>query len=246
MTVKKNSTSVRMEQDRRSLLNITAVLLLMFTLFMVVPIVIYGIWLLFYLAGAAIIIGILIGIERRLSSNRLHLVLFSPILIGLGLLYISAVATIWAGGRMHGIWLFLVILGAVHILVFNALISYFLDTDAAIDFMKKTGRIGISEGRYYFLMPDFASKQVGLPDEVMTAVWLGRAIFLVVCAYGAIVFGPGLYSSVGAYERLLNGAGTIQLGMGVLGARLWHVPLALAIQRKFERLPADEKYLKVE
>ncbi|MDP0927326.1 hypothetical protein Q0601_09110 [Paracoccus onubensis] len=246
MNIMQNITPVRMEQDSRSLLYITMWLLLMFTLFMVVPIVIYGIWLLFYLAGAAIIIGISIGIERKFLINRLHLALFSPILIGFGLLYISAALTMWAGGRMHGVWLFLVILGAMHILIFNALISYFLDTDTAIDFMRKTGRIGISEGRYYFLMPDFAKKQVGLPDEVMTAVWVGRAIFLVVCAYGAIVFGPGLYSSVGAYERLLNGAGTIQLGMGVLGARLWHFPLALAIQRKFERLPADEKYLKVE
>ncbi|WP_417330708.1 hypothetical protein [Halomonas cupida] len=199
-----------------------------------------------YLAGAAIIISFLIAIERRHSRNRVHLALYSPVIIAGGVLYLSAVATMFSGDRVHGVWLVLTVVGGAHILIFNFLISCYMNTDSAIHIMNVGNRINIKDGRYYFNLPDWADSRIGLPQWLHLYLWASRIFFIAVCVFGAIVFGPGLYSSVGAYERLLNGAGTVQLGMGVLLARLWHFPLAVAVQRKFENLPADEKYLKVD
>ncbi|MBK4217191.1 hypothetical protein JJJ17_14765 [Paracoccus caeni] len=236
MTQTDNRRLVRADRDQ-PVHEYIIVLFTLLILFNAYPISVAGfhwIWL-----PAVIIAAFSIAklIERRFPSNRFHLLVQAPILL-VGPIWLCSVGlTLETAGRMHGLWLILLILGVLHAVIVNALVLRYLNLDGMIQTMVRRGWITASDGIVEFVLPYRLDRRAGLPDWLYRLILAGRIFWIAVCVFGAVAFGGGVYSSVNITERLLNTTGTLALGMAVLFTRLWQTTLFLAVQRKFETGP---------
>ncbi len=223
---------VRMNKDGKTYeyAIVVAMILILFNFY---PASVVGLAWLWVSAGVTMLFTLCHALELRWPGPRLQFIVQAPILFVGPLMYLSVVLTLWAGDRLHGLWLALLVLGGLHIVVMNALTIRYADNGSIIATMVRTKLITKHDEGTYFSLPYRIGKAANLPNWLYRLVWGGRCFWISVIVFGAIFFAPGVYSSVDIENRLLNVMGTLSLGFAVLFARLWQVPLFRRIQREF-------------
>lgn len=180
-------------------------------------------------------------IEARYPNNRLHLAIYSPVFLGGPIMILAAVLTLLAAGKLNGPGLWLVVLGVLYVALSNAYVIRHMDKSAMIDEMQARKLFRQKDQELYFALPFSIGKAAGLPAGGYKAILLARWAIIAMIFAGAVIYGPGAYSSVNTEPRLVQLAQTMMLGFGILFSRLWQLPLAIAVQRRFES-PAETAF----
>ena len=201
------------------------------------PLCIYfGFDLLLYLgAGSATFITLML-LERKYPNSIFNFIVALPIYFFGVALYAMSLVVVLSAGEMNPLYASLAIISGVGKILVDGIIIRKLTPEAVVNALIERQRVSMSQ-RGIVVTPPWASDlftEFSRGEAVL--IWSVRAILGAACAWAYFRYGPVMYSSTGAVERLPHGIALTGFPIAFFLAPLWQIPFMYYCHKHADQL----------
>jgi hypothetical protein len=204
---------------------------------LVLPLCIYfGFDLLLYLgAGSATFITLML-LERKYPSSLFNFIVACPIYLFGVALYAMSLVVVLSAGEMNPLYASLAIISGVGKILVDGIIIRKLTPEAVVNALIERQRVSMSQQGIVVTPPWASDLFTEFSRGEAVLIWSVRAILGAACAWAYFRYGPVMYSSTGAVERLPHGIALTGFPIAFFLAPLWQIPFMYYCHKHADQL----------